>query len=48
MLINSDKKSEVYSYYKEEYVGISFPTIHVIGDHSEIEISKELLKNNLK
>ena len=48
MLINSDKKSEVYSYYKEESVGISFPTIHVIGDHSEIEISKELLKNNLK
>lgn len=48
MLINSDQKSEVYSYYKEKSVGISFPTIHVIGDHSEIEISKELLKNNLK
>lgn len=46
MFNNADKENDgIFSYYTDTSVGISFPTIYAIGDHIEVEINKELLKN---
>ncbi len=48
LLINIDnKESGVYSYYTYDSIGISLPTIYAIGNHFEIEINNNVLKNKL-
>lgn len=49
LLSNADtEQSATFTYYTNNALGISFPTIFAIGNHCEIEIDKELLKGNLK
>jgi len=49
MFHNADMENDgIFSYFTESSIGISLPTIYALGDHFEMEINEELLKNNLR
>jgi hypothetical protein len=46
--INTDKQSDVFSYFTNDSLGISISVSHAIGDHAEFEIKYKDLKDNIK
>jgi hypothetical protein len=41
--IGEVNQSVVYSYFTEDAIGLSFSVRHVVGDHAELEIKKEII-----
>lgn len=46
--IGTEKKSDVFSYFTNDSMGISISVSHAIGDHAEFEIKYQDIKNNIK